>query len=383
MIWPLWVFWMSAALIAYILVGWPLLVALWSRLFPNPIRKEFTARTVTVVMAVNNGERYLADKLDSLLGLDYPAELLDVVVVSDGSTDSTDSIVERCSQRDPRVRLVRAPRGGKCAAINLGIARATGELLFFTDVRQALDPTCLRYLVACFADPRVGVASGGLRIRSSGSQGEQAVGLYWRFEIWIRDRLSDIDSIFGATGAIYAMRRELAVPLPVEALLDDMYLPLAAFFKGYRLIVERKAIAWDVPTNLDEEFVRKVRTLGGNYQLMGYYPQLLGPGNRMWLHYMSYKFGRLVLPYLMVVFVIACVLAPGWIPKLSLAGVAGVCLLAAVDKWIPQSFLVKRVTATAKTFVSLMAASALAVRVFFVDPRSLWVVTRPKKEMGL
>ena len=378
-----WVFWGSGVLIAYILVGWPLLVAVWSRLFPNPIRKEFTPRTVTVVMAVNNGEKYLADKLETLCALDYPADLLDFVIISDGSTDTSDSIVESYAKRDPRVNLVRVPQGGKCAALTAGIARATGEILFMTDVRQALDPACLQLLVACFSDPKVGVASGGLRIRGSDSKGEQAVGLYWRFEIWIRDRLSDIDSIFGATGAIYAMRRELAVPLPSEILLDDMYLPLAAFFKGYRLVVERKAIAWDVPTTLDEEFVRKVRTLGGNYQLLSHYPQLLGPGNRMWLHYVSYKFGRLVLPYLLIVFAIACALTPGWLPKVCLLGLAGVCALAGLDPFVPQSFPLKRLSATAKTFVSLMAASALAVRVFFVDPRSLWVVTRPKKEMGL
>ena len=373
------VFWVSAALIAYILVGWPVLVAIWSKLFPHPIRKEFQPRTVTVLMAVNNGEKYLATKFNSLFQLDYPAELLDFVVISDGSTDASEAIVLGIAARDARVRLVTVPRGGKCAALNAGLEHAKGEILFLTDVRQALDPACLRYLIACFADPTVGVASGGLRIRSSESKGEQAVGMYWRFEIWIRDRLSDIDSIFGATGAIYAMRRELAVPLPPEALLDDMFLPLAAFFKGYRLVVERKAIAWDVPTNLDEEFVRKVRTLGGNYQLLGYYPQLLGPGNRMWLHYVSYKFGRLVLPYLLLIFAVVCVFAGGWIPKFSLTGLLAVCLLAGLDQWMPQGFPLKKLSATAKTFVSLMAASALAVRVFFVDPRSLWVVTRPKK----
>ena len=379
----IWVFWVFAVLIVYILVGWPVFVAVLSRLFPNPIKKEFVPRTVTVVMAVNNGAKCLADKLDSLRALDYPQELLDFVVVSDGSTDATDSIVESYAARDPRVRLVRVPNGGKCAALNAGIAQAAGELIFLTDVRQAMDPACLRYLVACFADPKVGVASGGLRIRDTESEGEQAVGLYWRFEIWIRDRLSDIDSIFGATGAIYAMRRELAVPLPPEALLDDMFLPLAAFFKGYRLVVERKAIAWDVPTNLDEEFVRKVRTLGGNYQLLKYYPQLLGPGNRMWFHYMPYKFGRLMLPYLTIVLSISAAFSPGWIPKFCLAGFAAVGLLAGIDQWIPKGFPLKRLSAVANTFVSMLIASALAVRVFFVDPRSLWVVTRPKKEVGL
>src|SRR6266700_4073397 len=150
----LWIFWVSAALIAYILVGWPLLVAVWSRLFPNPIRKDFSPRTVTVVMAMNNGEKYLNAKFQSFFELDYPPDLLNFVVVSDGSTDSSDSIIEQYAARDSRVRLVKVPRGGKCAAINAGIAQATGEILFLTDVRQALDPACLRYLIACFADPK-------------------------------------------------------------------------------------------------------------------------------------------------------------------------------------------------------------------------------------
>ena len=376
----IWLFWMSAAAIVYILAGWPLLLGLLARFFPRPAKKEFSPRTVTAIVAVNNGEKFLGDKLDSLLKLDYPADKLDIIVVSDASTDGTDAMVESYRQRDPRIRLLRVPRGGKCAALNAAIPQATGEILLLTDVRQTLDRNCLRHLVACFADPQVGVVSGQLRILKGDSEGEQTVGLYWRFELWIRDRLSDVDSMFGATGPIYTIRRELAVVVPPEVLLDDMYLPLAAFFKGYRLISESKAVAWDVPTSVDEEFVRKVRTLAGNYQLMGFYPQLLGPGNRMWLHYMSYKVGRLVLPYLLIVFLVACILTPGWIPKACLAGAIGFGLLALLDAWLPQGFPLKRLSTTAKTFVTMMAAAALAVRVFFVDPRSLWVVTRPKKD---
>ncbi|HEY3739713.1 MAG TPA: glycosyltransferase [Bryobacteraceae bacterium] len=372
----IWLFAITAALIAYILVGWPLLLGLWARLFPRPIKKEFVPRTVTAIVAVNNGEKFLGGKLDSLLALDYPADKLDIIVVSDGSTDGTDALVGEYSARDARIQLLRLPRGGKCAALTAAFAKATGEVLLLTDVRQTLDRNCLRRLVACFADPKVGVASGRLRIVKGDSDGEQAVGLYWRFELWIRDRLSAIDSMFGATGPIYSIRRELAVAVPSDVLLDDMYLPLSAFFKGYRLISEWDAVAWDVPTSVDEEFVRKVRTLAGNYQLMKFYPRLLGPGNRMWLHYMSYKVGRLVLPYVLIVFAIACAFTPGWLPKASLAGLGLLLLLAALDGWLPF----KRLTTTAKTFVTMMAAAALAVRVFFVDPRSLWVVTRPKKD---
>src|SRR5205085_1070151 len=105
-------------------------------------------------------------------------------------------------------------------------------------------------------------------------------------------------SIPGATGCIYAMRRNLAVPLPSGVLLDDVFLPFAAFFKGFRLILEPAAKAYDSPTSLDTEFRRKVRTQAGVYQLLRYYPQLLGPGNRMWLDFCSHKLGRLALPWL-------------------------------------------------------------------------------------
>src|SRR5260370_1196685 len=111
--------------------------------------------------------------------------------------------------------------------------------------------------------------------------------------------------MFGATGPFYAIRRELAVPIPPDVLLDDVYLPLAPFFRGYRLVVEESARAFDYPTTLETEFRRKVRTLAGVYQLIRIYPRLLLPGNRMWFHFMSYKVGRLLLPHALIL-IAAC-----------------------------------------------------------------------------
>ena len=290
----IWVFWISAAFVAYTIAGWPMLLGLSARFFARAIRREFSPRTVSVIIAVHNGERYLRAKLESVLALDYPKDLMQILVVSDGSTDATDSIAEEFEQ----VRLIRAAKGGKCRAVNTAIPQATGEILFMTDVRQALEPDCLRKLVACYADPKVGVVSGELRIHRGATEDARDVGLYWRFETWIRNRLSDLDSMFGATGPVYSIRRELAVRAPEEILLDDMYIPLSAFFKGYRLVVEPQAVAWDVPTSRRTEFQRKVRTLAGNYQLLSHYPQLVSPlRNRMWLHYVSYKLARLLLPW--------------------------------------------------------------------------------------
>src|SRR5207247_2069639 len=140
-----------------------------------------------------------------LLELDYPRDLVEVIVISDGSTDRTAELARRFE-----VRLVEVHPGGKAAALNAGLAQATGEILFFTDVRQRLDRSSLSNLVARFADPRVGVVSGELVILDGTSSEEANNGLYWRYEKWIRKSLGALGSIPGATGCIYAMRRELA-----------------------------------------------------------------------------------------------------------------------------------------------------------------------------
>lgn len=346
------------------------MLAWLARHHARPITKRADLKTVTVVMAVNNGERFLEGKLASILALDYPRHLLDVLVVSDGSTDGTDSIA--AAHAKDGVTLVRIPRAGKAAALNAGIARASGEILLFTDVRQHLDPACLRRLVECFADPAVGVASGELVIRRGEKQEEEDIGLYRRYENWLRQRLSRIDSIFGATGCLYAMRRALAKPIPQETLLDDVVLPMAAFFRGYRLIFEQTARAADYPTTLDTEFRRKVRTLAGNYQLIRFYPGLLGPSNRMWLHFVSYKLARLLLPYLLVGLLISSLWLPGMSAWLALGAQGLLYALAAVDRFIPQSLRLKRVSSPARTFVVLMLAAACAGAILFVPARTLW-----------
>jgi hypothetical protein len=250
--------------------------------------------------------------------------------------------------------------------------KARGKVLFFTDVRQQLDPASLTRLVECFADPSVGVASGELFIREGETQQEANVGLYWRYEKWMRKRLSALDSVLGATGCIYAMLRELAVPLPPGTLLDDVYLPLAAFFGGYRIILDEDARAYDSPTSLGTEFSRKVRTQAGVYQLIRAYPALVGPSNRMWIHFMSHKLGRLLLPFALIALAISSgALAEPW-NKLALALQAGFYGVAAVDPAVPERWPVKRLTSPVRTFVVLMAAALLAVSIVFRSGKDFW-----------
>lgn len=358
--------------IVYVILLYPLLLGWRARASANPIKSAPASPTISVIVAVHNGESYLADKLRSILAVDYPRASIEVLVVSDGSTDRTEEIAREFA---PRVELIVVPRGGKCAALNAGYKRANGELLLLTDVRQQIDPLSVQLLANCFSDPKVGVVSGELLIRQGASQAEADIGLYWRMESWIRRNLSSIDSMFGATGPFYAIRRSLFVPVPADMLLDDMFLPLAAYFRGYRLVVEPRAQAFDYPTSLETEFRRKVRTLAGNYQILLAYPQLLGPGNRMWIHFVSYKLGRLVLPAALIAMAIASFFLPSpWGPLALIFQAAGY-FLALIDPAIPGKFPLKKLSSAARTFVVMMTATVCGLSVFFVPARRLWKVT--------
>ena len=162
------IFLLCVAFCAYTLAGYPLLLGLMARLRPRPVRKAPWQAAVSIILPVANGERWMAAKLECIRELDYPAELMEVLVVSDGSTDGTETVVREFMSREfavgecPRIRFLAVPKGGKASALNAALAQATGEILFFTDVRQELHRSCLANLVDCFADPAVGVASGEL-----------------------------------------------------------------------------------------------------------------------------------------------------------------------------------------------------------------------------
>jgi poly-beta-1,6-N-acetyl-D-glucosamine synthase len=367
-------FLISTALVLYVLGGYPLVLAWLARRKQDCIRKDAVLRTVSVVIAARNGEGFLPAKLQSVLNLDYPRDLMQIIVVSDGSTDRTAEIVQSFASEGVELCCIQA--SGKASAVNVGIARATGEILILTDIRQTLDPGSVRNLVACFGDPTVGAVSGKLLIRSGLSSEEADTGLYWRYEVFIRENMSRIDSTFGTNGPLYALRRDLAVHIPAETLLDDVYLPLAAFFRGYRLILEDSAKAYDYPTNLGSEFNRKVRTQAGLYQILRLYPQLLSRTNRMRMHFVSAKFGRLVLPFLLMVIAASSFGLPFLFRQVAVAGQILFYVVAFLDRWIPEGSAIKSLSSPVRTFVVLMAASFMACKIFFTPARELWKETK-------
>jgi glycosyltransferase involved in cell wall biosynthesis len=296
------VFWICALLLAYTHAGYPLLVGAWAALRPRPFRRGPEAPRVSVLVPARNEAARIAGRIENLLALDYPPGRFEVLVGSDGSTDRTEQ--QARAHEGKHVRVLAFPtRRGKAAVLNALVPEARGEIVVLADVRQRFEPGALRALVAPFADPRVGAVSGELLLGAN--PGETAVGegvgFYWRYEKFIRRSESRVDSTVGATGAIYAIRRRLFVPLPEDTLLDDVLVPMRIVRGGYRTVFEPAARAHDrAAATAGEEFRRKVRTIAGNFQLFARNRWLLDPRhNRLWLQVVSHKGLRLVSPVLL------------------------------------------------------------------------------------
>jgi biofilm PGA synthesis N-glycosyltransferase PgaC len=293
-------FWVSIAALLYTYLGYPLAIWLLANLRNRNVSKAPIAPKVSVVIACHNEASNIEARIKNIAESDYPKDRLEIIVVSDGSVDGTVEAARRAVER-ARV-LAYSQRLGKAAALNLGVSQATGDVIVFTDARQRFDPRAIKELVANFADVKIGAVSGELVLGSNGSQIGESVGLYWKYEKWIRKSESRFDSTIGATGAIYAIRRQLWPTIPLGTILDDVYVPMQIAFGGHRVVFEERAIAYDSTGSAAREFSRKVRTLTGNYQLCQLMPQLLKP-HRLFVQFCSHKLLRLVAPiFFLVVF---------------------------------------------------------------------------------
>jgi cellulose synthase/poly-beta-1,6-N-acetylglucosamine synthase-like glycosyltransferase len=339
------IFWGSLLLIVYVYAGYPALLLLWSRVAGEPVRKRPLSRptdwpSVSVIIAARNEAARLPGRIENVLEQHYRGQL-EIIVVSDGSTDGT---AEALAGFADRIRLIEVAAGGKAAALNAGAAVARGEILVFADARQRFAPHAIAALASNFDDPRVGGATGELILNcerdgaASDSSIGESVGLYWRYEKWLRRHESLVRSTLGATGAIYALRQSLWRPLPPGALLDDVLAPMRAVLRGYRVVFEERAQAFDwVAPSAAAESARKIRTLAGNYQILAQEPALLVPFlNPVWLQYVSHKVGRLVVSWaLLGLFISSIVLAPrSWLFAVALILQLGFYGLAAVGAWL-------------------------------------------------
>ena len=361
--------------IAYVAIVYPLGIALLARLRAVPVRGQASEPTVSILMPVRNGARWLRQKLQSIDALDYPPDRVEIIVVADGCKDETAAIARSAAIKAP-ITVLELPPSGKWAALNEAMAAASGEMLLFTDVRQLIEPAALRRLVECLADPDVGAASGELVIGTGRGAEERSSGLYWTYEKWIRKNQSSVWTMPGATGAIYAMRRESVKPMPPYCLNDDVYLPLLTALKGQRIVLEGRARAFDEPTSLSQEFARKVRTQAGVYQLVGYFPQLLLPWNPVFFHFTSHKLGRLLMPFSLIAVFISSGLSGHPVARAVFAGQCIFWALAVGDVWISDRNPVKRISSPIRAFGTLQLAALCAVSIFVRPAKTFWSEVR-------
>jgi cellulose synthase/poly-beta-1,6-N-acetylglucosamine synthase-like glycosyltransferase len=259
-------FWLSAGLIAYTYVGFPLLVVLRARLRPRPHRTADVTPSVSVVIAAHDEESSIGARVDNLLAVDYPADALEIVIASDGSTDRT--VAEARRREDPRVRVLDLPRTGKASALNAAVDASTGEILVFSDANTSYAPDAIRNLVRSFADPDVGgVAGNQVYLSRSDGQADVAAATaagersYWDFDRLLKEAESLGGSVISATGAIYAIRRELFVEVP-DGVTDDFITSTRVIDAGRRLVFEPKAVALEpVAGSSRGEYRRKVRIM--------------------------------------------------------------------------------------------------------------------------
>lgn len=301
-----WVFfWGAFAIVAGSYVGYPLWLAMLKLVRPRPVTKAEALSPwpfVSVVVAACNEEAKVAGRLANLLEQDYPTDRLEIILVSDGSTDATVAVAQEVAEKaETEVKVLVIPeRQGKPCALNEGVSHARGEIIVFADARQRFEKDTVCHLVRNFADQQVGCVSGELVFcKDSDSSIRAEMGAYWAYEKWIRRAESATGSVVGATGAVYAVRRALYQPLPAETLLDDVLVPLFVARQGYRVIFDRQAVACDVvSSDASGEWRRKVRTLAGNWQLLGLFPGLLNPlRNPLALRFIGHKFSRLLVPF--------------------------------------------------------------------------------------
>ena len=370
-----WVFWMSATFIAYTYLGYPLWLWIRSRWCRKPVRSGPYIPFLSIIMIVRNEEKVLPRKLRNLLDLNYPDESLEIVMVSDGSTDSTNQILSEHTA-NPRIRVIFNPQQqGKAAGLNAAMSSVRGEIVVFTDARQQIEPDAIRVLVENFADPEIGCASGELMLGDPETgEAEQGMGVYWRIEKAVRELESAVGSVVGATGAIYGVRRKLLVNVPDEAILDDVYIPMHVVRRGARVIFDPRARAWDSPDQgTAREFTRKVRTLSGNYQLLQLAPWLLTSANPLRFQFVSHKVLRLVVPFALLATLLASFLTPGVFYR-------GAVILQLA--FYTLSFLglahflrrgpLARVADAARTFVLLNTAAAVAFANFAAGRKAAW-----------
>ena len=268
-------FWISAVGVVYPYAGYPALLWVWGCLVGRGWKPESEAPaiypSITMIIPACNEEKRIERKIENTAALRYPSDRLQVLFVSDGSTDRTVELIQK--QAHAMMTLIERPvRQGKAAALNAGLVHATHEILVFTDAAIELEPDALRNIVQGFRDPAIGCISGEDKIPESGGE-----AWYGRYELLVRRLESKVHSIVGASGSFYAQRRKLCDPF-TEGMAPDFLSVLRTVEKGFRAVSEPGAVGTMTSVkDPKQEFERKVRTLIRGMAALFSYARVLNP----------------------------------------------------------------------------------------------------------
>lgn len=365
------VFFASLTLTIYTYLGYVALLWLQAQLRRCPVAESEITPSVSVIIAAHNEETSLTAKLENLRLMEYPKDRLQVIVVSDGSTDRTVDILREYTSTVESVILKHA--NGKAYALNHGFKLATGEIIVFLDARQRIALNAFSNLISCFADREVGAVSGELLLDTDGESHESnGLGLYWKIEKIVRKLESASGSVVGVTGAIYAIRRELYTEMPSGTILDDVFVPMYVALKGKRVVFQPSALAYDrlSPTS-GKEFSRKVRTLTGNYQLLHLAPWMLSSRNPLRFRLISHKLLRLGVPFFLLLMLLSSAVSPGGIYRSIFWAQLFLYTAALLGAFAPSTRRIKLI-AVAYTFVMLNVAAAAAFYNFVIGRYRVW-----------
>ncbi len=298
---------MAIAMLFYIFIGYPLLILFISAFVVRPVRKRDIEPSISFQISAYNEEKTIRAKLENTLSLDYPKSLMEIMVVSDGSTDGTDDIVKEYA--GDGVGLFRVEgRVGKTEARNRAVATAVGEIIIFSDADSLYPPDTLRALVANFADESVGMVSGHCIYENEPNSPSGPLSmLFWGYENFIKARQNRIGTLTGAVGNISAIRKRLYEPLPSD-IIDELAEPLVMIRKGYRVVFEREARApVCVTKDLSSEFTMRTRVMSGGMRALWYMRDVLNPFRYPWVSFQlfSHKIARWTVPLLLVLLLLA------------------------------------------------------------------------------
>jgi len=294
-------FWLFVGSILYTYFGYPIFISLLARLKPQKIKYRKTTPSVTLLIAAYNEQDVIEKKILNTQALDYPKNLLQILIVADGSNDSTPEIIKKYSQSG--VDLLYEPeRRGKMAAINRAIPYSRGDIIIFSDANNLYEPQTIRELVRPFGDPEVGAVSGAKRVEQGNSEVGASEGLYWKYESFIKEQESRLNSCTAVAGEIWAIRRKAYQAPPDNIINDDFYMAMLVLRKGYKIKYVPTASSTERASSTAEgEITRRKRIIAGRYQAIFKASELL-PFDRPMLVWqiISHKFMRPLVPFFMV-----------------------------------------------------------------------------------